>query len=126
MVEFTTKYEMLARAAITIVVTLAWCLAAYVAFAATAESAETVTATVSIADLDLSSPAGAATLYKRIKSAARKVCGPQTLRPLNAVPKQQRTWRDCFEEAVADAVSRANKPLLTALHTEESKRPTRG
>ena len=54
MVEFSTKYEMLARAGITIVVTLAWCLAAYVAFAAPAESAETVTATVSIADLDLS------------------------------------------------------------------------
>ena len=33
------------------------------------------TVTVSFADLDLSKPAGAETLYQRIQAAARTVCG---------------------------------------------------
>jgi UrcA family protein len=74
---------------------------------------------VSYADLNLSSEAGAATLYQRIRSAARNVCSPEPgERPL----ERYRDWKQCYETAINNAVGKVNSPLLSALHG--SKTPT--
>ena len=77
---------------------------------------------VSFADLDLSKPAGAQTLYKRIKAAARVVCGPVDHYSY-MTPK---AFRECFETAIADAVAQVDRPSLTALHRVETSRTARG
>jgi UrcA family protein len=81
--------------------------------AATAAAEDVASVTVSYADLDLSKPVGVQILYGRIKAAARKVCSP-----LDETKQLQRMqqWRDCYETAVADAVTRIDRPTLTALH----------
>ena len=76
--------------------------------------------TVSYGDLDLSSPAGAQVLYQRIKGAARTVCAPLESKQL----KVQALWRACFEEAVANAVSKVDRPMLTAVHKAASRTAT--
>jgi len=68
--------------------------------------------TVSFRDLDISSTAGAHTLYTRIKVAARDLCGTEG-HSLTEIAHYQR----CVQATVDDAVSRVNSPLLTALHT---------
>jgi UrcA family protein len=67
---------------------------------------------VSFGDLDLSSVAGATTLYHRIQGAARQVCG----RP-GADLVEQMAWKACYRHATADAVSKVNNVLLTAIHS---------
>jgi UrcA family protein len=69
---------------------------------------------VSYADLDLSTQAGAATLYSRIRGAARTVCGDDDL------PYTHWAWKKCFNEAVGNAVAKVNNPQLTALHQGKS------
>ena len=77
-----------------------------------AAGGEVPSVTVSYADLDLSNPAGAHTLYQRIKAAASTVCAPLESKEL----KRNRLWRDCYEQAVSNAVATINRPTLTALH----------
>jgi UrcA family protein len=72
----------------------------------------TVQKTVSYADLDLSQPAGAQMLYGRIKKAASSVCGE-----LEDTQAEHRVlFRECYDQAVANAVAKANRPTLTALY----------
>jgi UrcA family protein len=68
--------------------------------------------TVSFRDLDLSSIAGATTLYHRIQSAARQVCGYAP----GADLIERTAWQACYRNATADAVHKVNNPLLTAVH----------
>jgi UrcA family protein len=68
--------------------------------------------TVSYGDLDLSSPAGANALYRRIQGAAKQVCGYA-----GADLIEQSIWRGCYRNAIANAVGKVNNPLLTAVHT---------
>jgi UrcA family protein len=70
---------------------------------------------VSYADLDLSTQAGAATLYSRIRGAARQVCGYDGMTYLDHT-----SWKRCFNGAVGDAVAKVNSPRLTALHQGKS------
>ena len=60
---------------------------------------------VRYADLDLTRPAGAATLYSRLRAAARDVCDP--------VNPRDRTSGNCAEAAMARAVADVNAPVLT-------------
>ena len=65
---------------------------------------------VSYADLNLESEADAATLLKRIESAARKVCGVG----ISPVPMElQFSLQMCAKDATARAVADVNAPLLT-------------
>jgi len=66
---------------------------------------------VPYSDLNMNSVAGATTLYNRIRGAARFVCGDKGRRW-----EEQRHWNACYHEAIADAVSTVNSPLLTSLH----------
>src|SRR5215472_7842270 len=60
---------------------------------------------VKFADLDLTRPAGAQELYRRIKYAARDVC--ETFDRLGYDPQ-------CVNQAIAGAVADVGAPLLTA------------
>ena len=62
---------------------------------------------VSYSDLNLSTRAGATTLYQRISGAARFVCGDRG-RPLDEI----RRWNTCYHDAIADAVAAVNSPML--------------
>jgi len=66
--------------------------------------------TVHYSDLNLSSLAGATTLYQRISGAARFVCGEQGRRF-----DEQRRWNACYKSAIADAVATVNNPLLASV-----------
>jgi UrcA family protein len=65
----------------------------------------TKTTVVQYADLNLGNPAGARALYTRIQAAARSLCSPA-----------RRDHRACVNDAVSEAVSRLNLPLVSALH----------
>jgi UrcA family protein len=71
--------------------------------------------TVTYRDLNLSTVAGATTLYRRIKGAARSVCGEEGRRF-----DEQRQWKICYRGAIAGAVAIVHSPLLTAVHSGES------
>jgi UrcA family protein len=68
--------------------------------------------TVSYRDLNLSTIAGATTLYERLTRAARSVCYEP-----EAGVDAYREWRSCYQAAIADAVAKVNSPLLTQLHS---------
>jgi UrcA family protein len=75
--------------------------------------------TVNFRDLNLSTIAGATTLYQRIKKAAGKVCQePDSF--LNDLA----AWTRCYRGAIDDAVAKVNSPLLTAVHSGTSRDPT--
>jgi UrcA family protein len=79
---------------------------------------ETRQFTVSRAGLDLTNPADAAVLYRRVEDASREVCrfgfGP---RPLS----ERGYERACIARAIADAVEAINAPAVTALHQERQE-----
>jgi len=66
---------------------------------------------VSYADLDISKPAGAKTLYHRIEAAARQVCEP-TGKGVGAAVQD----RACIKQAIDLAVSRVDSAALSKLH----------
>ena len=68
--------------------------------------------TVKFGDLDVSSSQGAATLYSRIRSAALKVCSQ---------PDPIWNSRSCVDKAVAEAVTKVNRPALFAVYNEHYK-----
>ena len=70
---------------------------------------------VGYSDLDLTTQAGADTLYHRIRGAARQVCGYD-----GSSFWDQRSFRNCFNGAVGNAVATVNNPLLTALSAGKS------
>jgi UrcA family protein len=76
-------------------------------FASTAP-ADSASEKVTYRDLNIGTPSGAATLYQRIRAAARDVCGEEG-RGLD----EQRAWRSCYHTAVSEAVAQVNNPLLT-------------
>ncbi|MDB6083629.1 MAG: hypothetical protein JWN43_1510 [Gammaproteobacteria bacterium] len=68
---------------------------------------------VSYADLDISKPAGAKVLYRRIEAAAQEVCGMQRHNELATMGRN----RACIEEAIAKAVTQVNSVALSDLHS---------
>ena len=66
---------------------------------------------VSYADLDISKPAGAKTLYHRIDAAARQVCEP-TGKGIGAAEQN----RACIKQAIDLAVRRVDSAALSELH----------
>ena len=118
MTSFTSRTQRLTRAGIA-ALAVCTCLVSYSASAEPRVKSEAV----SFADLDLSKAAGAQTLYKRIKAAARHVCGPAD-RYTYLLPSK--AFGKCLETAIADAVAQVDRPSLTALHKEEASRTARG
>jgi len=59
---------------------------------------------------------GTAGVYRKLKSAARSVCGLNNGSHLTV--EQTLAARECFETALADAVRRIDSPKLTTVHTK--------
>jgi UrcA family protein len=69
--------------------------------------------TVHFADLNLNSAAGTRTLYGRIRGAAQTVCGPSFSLWDGG---HMAAWKECYRTTIDEAVTRINRPTLTALH----------
>ena len=72
---------------------------------------------ISVSDLDLAKSTDVATLYERIKIAAKNACGPDfvTGSRLASASKTQ-----CVAQAVDGAVVQINNPRLSAYHRQET------
>ncbi|HEY2675446.1 MAG TPA: UrcA family protein, partial [Steroidobacteraceae bacterium] len=79
--------------------------------AARASDAGLPTRTVSYADLDISSPAGAKILYRRIESAANQVCEYGAYWEMSLRQKQH----ECIDRVIDKAVKDVDSPALSAL-----------
>ena len=95
------------------------CLATGYAHADTNRIGDVPQVVVSLAGLDLSSGRGADMVYGRIRSAAEAVCGVGQSRELAQVQHA----RTCFRSAIDDAISQANRPLLSELHARKMGTP---
>jgi UrcA family protein len=80
-----------------------------------AQADEAPSVHVSYADLNLSSAAGAKTLYRRINVAANEVC-PNDSRDLAL----KQIHDSCLQEAVAAAVRDVNAPQLSTLYVAKN------
>jgi UrcA family protein len=80
--------------------------------AVAAPQTETRELTVNYADLNLESAAGIESLYARIRSAAKNVCGTAERYELRAKAEM----RACRESAVANAVAKIDNAALAARH----------
>jgi UrcA family protein len=74
---------------------------------------------VSVKDLNLTTQAGAAALYRRIRNAARSVCGPVDI----ALPEEKAAWDRCVEEAIEGAVANVGSARLTEYYLAKTHRP---
>jgi UrcA family protein len=86
--------------------------AALCAASASVQAAENVPSkTVNFADLDITSQAGAKTLYGRIRAAASDVCRDSS----GGDPILRTAASACFQKAIDKAVKDVNSPVLTSL-----------
>ena len=75
--------------------------------------------TVHYSDLNLSTTAGATTLYQRIVGAAHYVCGEEGYQ--HGIDMQN-YWSACFQGAINDAVAKVHNPMLTKVAGKEHLR----
>jgi UrcA family protein len=73
---------------------------------------------VRFTDLDISHPAGASVLLKRIERAAVTVCGGE---PGSSFLGQNSAYQQCREDAISQAVRRVDAPMLTAAARRDIK-----
>jgi UrcA family protein len=74
--------------------------------------------TVSYGELDLSKPAGAQVLYRRIERAAVTVCNDNP-RPYSEMRTKRST---CYRDAVANAVAEVNSEQLFEIYQQHMTR----
>ena len=80
---------------------------------------ETLTARVSLADVDLSTPDGQRVAYERLRETARRLCSSLEARHPESVAHHA-TYTKCVDETLARAWQRVNEPALAA--TQKSPR----
>jgi UrcA family protein len=80
---------------------------------------------VSYYDLDITRPADAGALYRRIKAAADVVCSQLTVNPV----RRTQVRNACLDQAIANSVAAVNEPARTsyyaAQHGTSSRPPVR-
>lgn len=87
--------------------------------AGAADTTQVRSMTVRFADLNVSSPQGAAALYARIRSAAKTVC-----EPAKSIADPFKTRFDaCVRKAIADAVIKVNRMELYGVYNQHNKVP---
>lgn len=79
---------------------------------------ETRSVVVSYADLDLSRQAGVDTLYTRLRSASKTVCGTRDVR----IVQRRRDWDRCYDEALDNAVATVGVEQMVAEHRAQTGR----
>lgn len=83
------------------------------ATAAHAAANDSASVTVHFADLNADSDAGSKTLYRRLRQAARQVCGDEfSVRDLD----ERRNIEKCQQVAIENAVAQVNQPRLIDLY----------
>ena len=87
--------------------------------AAEAENFDGPQVKVTFGDLDVSSPQGAAVLYRRIKAAAETVCSPYWATGFAA----RANLSDCVRSAIAEAVNAVDQPALSQIYSAKSRTP---
>lgn len=85
---------------------------------ATEDMGNLPTVTVSYSDVAFGNTDGAASVYRKLKNAARRVCGVDSG---SKTLELQLAARDCYEETLADAVRKIDRPTLTALHSSKTR-----
>jgi UrcA family protein len=65
-------------------------------------------------DTAFATPAETAAVYRKLKAAARKVCGLEIGSTLSL--DERTRARECVNEALTDVVRRLNRPMLTSAH----------
>jgi len=90
--------------------------AGFAGVSAAADPSEVRSVTVHYADLNLSSPQGAAALYRRIKWAAQDVCGWN-----DDLLEMDVDAQPCVDKAIADAVTRVGRFELTAIYNAKHR-----
>jgi UrcA family protein len=98
---------------LTATLLLSACVASALAanFASAADATSTASVVVRYSDLNAATPSGAAKLYRRISSAAHKVC-PDAKTP--SLADKMATW-SCRREAVNRAVEAVNSPEVASV-----------
>jgi len=79
---------------------------------------------VKYTDLDLGKPEDAHILYLRLKSAAKRACGPVNIsfdRGRVMPTGLQNDYKACVANALADVVTRLNDPLVSRIYAENQK-----
>ena len=76
------------------------------------ESSDPLLEKVNYSDLNVSSTAGAATLYNRLRVAAARVCHPLNNRDFAS----QKLLAACVHKALSDAVNEVNQPALFTIY----------
>jgi UrcA family protein len=71
---------------------------------------------VKFADLNISSPAGARALYGRIRAASENACSYYWF-------KMNQNQVRCVHDAIANAVTKVNRPALFAVYNAKNKTP---
>jgi UrcA family protein len=81
-----------------------------------ADSSDPLHVTVKYGDLNVSSAAGAATLYNRIRGAAETVCLPFKNEDL----RSRAFLAACMHKAMSDAVNDVNQPALFTIYNAKT------
>lgn len=84
-----------------------------------ADATQVRSITVKFADLNVSSPEGAAALYDRIRSAAKTVCSPAESSP----SPFKIEFNACVHQAIADAVTKVNRMELYTVYNQRNNPP---
>ena len=106
---------MLAKTSLAVLAALGCFVAVHAAPASTSSRDPAATSvTVSVADLDLSSRAGAKTALRRIHAAAKTVCGEEP--DLRAIERMS-LYAACIRTGSDRAVAALDSPVATALNT---------
>src|SRR5262245_24341734 len=106
---------------ILLLATAATCLALGAHAQAPAPESRSSTVSVEFRDLDLARMSDARILFSRIEKAAKRACGPAPfMQPLYGVAGDglERTYEQCRAQAVGDAVTRINAPLVSRVYAE--------
>jgi UrcA family protein len=75
--------------------------------------------TVSYSDVAFGNTEGAASVYRKLKAAARRVCHVNDGSKDLAI---QIAAHDCYQDALENAVQKIDRPTLTALHASEARK----
>lgn len=89
----------------------------FVSTAQAADDSSTVSVRVSYSDLNLSSPAGAQAVLRRITQAAKGICGAEP--GINDLSSHQAYGR-CVKQIVDHSVTSLDKPMVTAMNAGQT------
>ncbi len=79
-------------------------------------SSKPINVNVKSADLNISSPTGAGVLYERIRAAAENACSYYWF-------ERDADQVRCVHDAIANAVTKVNRPALFAVYNAKNKTP---